>query len=44
MSKSVSRRQFVQNAGLSTTAIGLSPQFIKAQGNATKDKVLVVIS
>ena len=43
MSKSVSRRQFVQNAGLSTMAIGLSPQFIKAQGNATKDKVRVGI-
>ena len=39
MSKDVSRRKFVQDAGLTTMALGLSPQFIKAQSSAKKDKV-----
>jgi len=43
MSKSVSRRKFVQDASLSTMAIGLTPQFIKAQSNVVKDKVRIGI-
>ena len=39
MPNNVSRRKFVQDAGLTTMALGLSPQFIKAQSNAKKDKV-----
>ena len=43
MSKSVSRRKFVQDASLTTMAIGLTPQFIKAQSNVVKDKVRIGI-
>ena len=32
-----SRRKFVQDAGLASLALSLSPQFIKAQSNAKKD-------
>ena len=32
-----SRRKFVQDAGLASIALSLSPQFIKAQSNAKKD-------
>ena len=39
MPTNVSRRKFVQDAGLTTMALGLSPQFIKAQSSAKKDKV-----
>jgi hypothetical protein len=38
-----SRRQFVQNTGLSAMAIGLSPEIIKAQSNAKMDKVRIGI-
>ena len=41
MAKNLSRRKFVQNAGLSSIALGLSPQFIKAQGTAKMDKVRI---
>ena len=36
MSKDVSRRKFVQDAGLTTMALGLSPKFIKAQQDSIK--------
>ena len=39
MNTGVSRRKFVQYAGLTTMAIGLSPQIIKAQSSAKKDIV-----
>jgi hypothetical protein len=38
-----SRRQFVQNTGLSAMALGLSPELIKAQASAKKDKVNIGI-
>lgn len=43
MSNSVSRRKFVKDASLSSMAIGLTPQLIKAQANVVKDKVRVGI-
>ena len=43
MAKDLSRRKFVQDAGLTTMALGLNPMFIKAQSNAKKDKVRVGI-
>ena len=43
MSKQVSRRKFVQDAGLTYMAIGLSPKFIKAQSSVKKDKVRIGI-
>ena len=43
MAKNLSRRKFVQNAGLSSIALGLSPQFIKAQSNTKMDKVRIGI-
>ena len=43
MPNSLSRRKFVQDASLSTMAIGLTPQFIKAQSSAKMDKVRVGI-
>jgi FlaA1/EpsC-like NDP-sugar epimerase len=39
MRNKVSRRNFVQNTGLATMAIGLSPQFIMDQSTAKMDKV-----
>jgi hypothetical protein len=39
MSNPVSRRKFVQDASLTTMALGLSPQFIKAQSSVKKDIV-----
>ena len=39
MASNLSRRKFVQNAGLTSIALGLSPELIKAQANAIKDKV-----
>jgi hypothetical protein len=33
-----SRRKFVQDAGLASIALSLSPQFIKAQSNSIKAK------
>jgi hypothetical protein len=43
MAKDVSRRKFVQQAGLTTMALGLNPMFIKAQSSAKKDKVRIGI-
>ncbi|MEN9701057.1 MAG: hypothetical protein RIR55_367 [Bacteroidota bacterium] len=43
MAKDLSRRKFVQDAGLTTMALGLNPMFIKAQSSAKKDKVRVGI-
>lgn len=43
MSNALSRRKFVQNASFTTMALGLSPQFIKAQSSAKMDKVRVGI-
>jgi hypothetical protein len=43
MSNHLSRRKFVQDAGLTTMALGLSPQVIKAQSNAKMDKVRIAI-
>ncbi len=43
MSNPLSRRKFVQDAGLTTMALGLSPQVIKAQSSAKMDKVRVAI-
>ncbi len=43
MSRDLSRRKFVQDAGLTTMALGLNPRFIKAQASAKKDKVRVGI-
>ncbi len=43
MAKDVSRRKFVQDAGLTTMALGLNPMFIKAQSSAKKDKVSIGI-
>ena len=43
MSNPVSRRKFVQEASLTTMALGLSPQFIKAQSSAKKDTVRIGI-
>ena len=43
MSKSFTRRQFVQNAGLGSLAIGLSPAYIKAQANASMNTVRIGI-
>lgn len=39
MSSTLNRRKFVQNAGLGTIALGLSPEFIKQKANAQKDLV-----
>jgi len=36
-----SRRKFVQDAGLASIALSLSPQFIKAQSNAKKDIIKI---
>ena len=38
-----SRRKFVQDAGLASIALSLSPQFIKAQSNTQKDIVKIAI-
>jgi hypothetical protein len=38
-----SRRKFVQDAGLASIALSLSPQFIKAQSNTQKDIVKMAI-
>ena len=43
MSTSFSRRKFVQNAGMTSLAVGLSPAFIKAQAAATKNTVNIGI-
>jgi predicted dehydrogenase len=43
MAKDLSRRKFVQDAGLTTMALGLNPMFIKAQSSAKKDKVKIGI-
>jgi hypothetical protein len=43
MAKDLTRRKFVQDAGLTTMALGLNPMFIKAQSSAKKDKVRVGI-
>jgi len=43
MAKDVTRRKFVQDAGLTTMALGLHPMFIKAQSSAKKDKVRIGI-
>jgi len=43
MAKGVTRRKFVQDAGLTTMALGLHPMFIKAQSSAKKDKVRIGI-
>ena len=43
MSTNLSRRKFVQDAGLTSMAIGLSPKFIKAQASVKKDKVRIGI-
>lgn len=43
MSSHSSRRKFVQDAGLASIALSLSPQFIKAQSNAKKDIVKIAI-
>jgi hypothetical protein len=42
-SNSVSRRKFVQNAAMTSIAMGLHPSIIKAQANAAKDKVRIGI-
>jgi hypothetical protein len=43
MSSHSSRRKFVQDAGLASIALTLSPKFIKAQSNAKKDIVKIGI-
>ena len=43
MAQDLSRRKFVQDAGLTTMALGLNPMFIKAQSSAKKDKVRIGI-
>lgn len=43
MAKDVTRRKFVQDAGLTTMALGLHPMLIKAQSSAKKDKVRIGI-
>ena len=43
MASNLSRRKFVQNASLTSIALGLSPELIKAQANANKDKVRIGI-
>jgi len=43
MSKPTSRRQFVQNASMTSLAIGLSPAFIKAQSSTKMDSVRIGI-
>ena len=43
MSSHSSRRKFVQDAGLASIALSLSPQFIKAQSNTQKDIVKIAI-
>jgi len=42
-SNSVSRRKFVQNAAMTSIAMGIHPSIIKAQANAVKDKVRIGI-
>ena len=43
MSNKLSRRKFVQNAGITSMALGLSPQFIKAQSPSKKDTIRIGI-
>jgi hypothetical protein len=43
MSKPTSRRQFVQNASMTSLVIGLSPAFIKAQSSTKMDTVRIGI-
>ncbi len=43
MASNMSRRKFVQNTGLTTMALGLNPQFIKAQSKAIKEVVRIGI-
>ena len=43
MANHLSRRKFVQDAGLTSMAIGLTPKFIKAQSSVKKDVVRIGI-